>query len=202
MMNFFRTLMLGCAFVLTTVSAGSVMAATLNVDSSGSNKVLLGISGISVGGTSYDVSFMNGTCASLFDGCDEAEDFVFQTSADAVAANTALHNAVIDNRDVNVFLNGFEGARINGCDNVACTAITAYAPPATSSGPVLISYATISNVYAFAGTGTYPFTRDTTTVTSNMYAVWSTPTAVPLPAGFPLMLAGLGAFYWVRRRQA
>ncbi|MEO0634439.1 MAG: VPLPA-CTERM sorting domain-containing protein [Pseudomonadota bacterium] len=29
----------------------------------------------------------------------------------------------------------------------------------------------------------------------------TTPPAVPLPAGLPLMLAGLGAFAWVRRRQ-
>lgn len=28
------------------------------------------------------------------------------------------------------------------------------------------------------------------------------PTPVPVPAGFPLMLAGLGAFYWLRRRAA
>ena len=67
-----------------------------------SNAVILEISGgqlmgaknVEVNGTKYDVSFVDGTCIAIFDGCDEVSDFTFHTQADATAASEVLMNTV------------------------------------------------------------------------------------------------------------
>ncbi|MEM7254372.1 MAG: hypothetical protein AAF493_23380, partial [Pseudomonadota bacterium] len=71
-------------------------AATLVVD----NGVLLGATGVNVNGALYDVSFQDGVCASLYDGCDENSDFPFANPNDiddrtvGDLANQALMNQV------------------------------------------------------------------------------------------------------------
>jgi len=51
--------------------------------------ILTGATGVNVGGTFYNVEFVEGTCAALFDGCDSVNDFDFTMEADAVAASRA-----------------------------------------------------------------------------------------------------------------
>ena len=41
--------------------------------------VLMGATDVQVGGTLYDVVFVDGTCIELFDGCDDLTDFVLPT---------------------------------------------------------------------------------------------------------------------------
>jgi len=60
-----------------------------------SNGILTGATGVNVGGTLYDVSFLDGTCAAVFTGCDNDNDFVFQTIADATLASNALMDQVL-----------------------------------------------------------------------------------------------------------
>jgi len=67
-------------------------AAVLNVD--GTTGKLLGASGVNVNGTLYDVSFQDGTCNTLFSGCDDKTDFTFQNGPDAEAAAFALLDQV------------------------------------------------------------------------------------------------------------
>src|SRR6185503_10562256 len=52
--------------------------------------VLTGAQNVRVGGTLYDVTFVDGTCTNVFVGCDSVSDFDFATSADADAAANAL----------------------------------------------------------------------------------------------------------------
>ena len=66
--------------------AGSAQAATLNVVGG----QLMGASNVLVDGNLYDVQFLDGTCIDLYNGCDEASDFTFQTQASAVLASQAL----------------------------------------------------------------------------------------------------------------
>lgn len=68
-------------------SITSVKAATIQVDGSG---ILTGATDIDIDGTLYDVLFLDGSCASLYDGCDEVSDFNFTTEAEAVDASLAL----------------------------------------------------------------------------------------------------------------
>ncbi|MGB5104126.1 MAG: hypothetical protein WBO04_12550 [Steroidobacteraceae bacterium] len=59
--------------------------------------VLTGATGVNVGGTLYDVEFVDGTCIALFDGCDSPADFAFGTAADAELASWALESQVLLN---------------------------------------------------------------------------------------------------------
>lgn len=61
-----------------------------------SNGELVGASGVSISGSLYDVSFVEGSCISVFAGCDEATDFNFATANEANAAASALQFQVFD----------------------------------------------------------------------------------------------------------
>ena len=55
---------------------------------------LVGATGISVGGTLYNVAFADESCVNLFAGCDSAADFLFQTAESATQASQALLDQV------------------------------------------------------------------------------------------------------------
>lgn len=77
-----------CALAL---SAHASAAPILQVNSNG---LLTGAKGVSVLGKLYDVTFVGGSCASIFNGCDGNSDFTFQTWLDSSAASTALLDQV------------------------------------------------------------------------------------------------------------
>jgi hypothetical protein len=82
---------LSIVFVGVLVALGCASLAhaepVLLVDASG---FLTGARHVAVGGTFYDVSFIEGTCSEVFAGCDDASDFQFATDEDASAAAGAL----------------------------------------------------------------------------------------------------------------
>ncbi len=81
--------------VATGLSVATASASViLNVDGSGQ---LTGAQNVDVDGTLYDVTFMDGTCIALFNGCDDPSDFAFNTSASANAAAQALLDYVFIN---------------------------------------------------------------------------------------------------------
>ncbi len=84
--------------VVMALMAGSAQAAPVLIVSGG---ILQGATGVVVGGGTYDVSFVDGTCAALFTGCDEVTDFPFQTTGAATDAAQALLDSV--------FLEGVSG---------------------------------------------------------------------------------------------
>jgi hypothetical protein len=57
--------------VALILGAAGASGATLNA----SGGQILGASGVDVGGTLYDVEFLDGTCIALFSGCDEVSDY-------------------------------------------------------------------------------------------------------------------------------
>jgi len=74
---------------------------------------LLGADNVEVNGLFYNVRFLDGTCIELFNGCDNADDFVFNTSDTAFAAANALLDLVfIDGVDGNFDTNP---ELTNGC---------------------------------------------------------------------------------------
>jgi hypothetical protein len=85
-------LSLGCALTLTTRDAH---ATALLIDHTGATPELLGATGVSVNGVMYDVTFIDGTCIALFDGCDAPSDFTFTLQLDAEAAAQALLDQVL-----------------------------------------------------------------------------------------------------------
>jgi hypothetical protein len=70
--------------------APSVNAATLNVV----DGILVGASNVDVAGDLYDVMFVDGSCATLFNGCDDPFDFDFTTHVSAELATQALFDQV------------------------------------------------------------------------------------------------------------
>jgi hypothetical protein len=56
--------------------------------------ILTGALNVDVGGSLYDVEFLDGSCVTLFSGCDDAADFIFQTEAAALLAVQALLDQV------------------------------------------------------------------------------------------------------------
>ncbi len=69
----FRKLIGAFAGLAMMGMAGTANAVVLNV----SDGQFLGATGVDVGGTLYDVTFVDGTCITLFDGCNEIADFDF-----------------------------------------------------------------------------------------------------------------------------
>ena len=112
-----RKVLLGAVLILM---ASGAQAATLNVI----DGILHGASDVLVGGSLYDVQFLDGTCIDLFNGCDETSDFTFQTQASALLAAQALLDQV--------FLDGPQGqfdsspTLTNGCDVSPCVSFIPY----------------------------------------------------------------------------
>ena len=88
-----REIFLAAVLVLV---AGAAQAATLNVVEG----ELIGASGVDVGGTQYDVAFGDGACSSLFNGCDEKSDFVFQSLEEGLLAAQALADQVFNSDSI------------------------------------------------------------------------------------------------------
>ena len=116
-------------FAMGALGCSPTYAATPILDDFG--VTLLGATGVDIGGTLYDVEFLNGTCIELFDGCDSrSDDFSFPTEASALEAAQALIDQVfIDTADT---MFDSMPLSINGCDTlVGC----AFAIPFTFSVP-------------------------------------------------------------------
>jgi hypothetical protein len=174
--------------------AGAAQAATLNVVAG----ELRGASGVLVDGSLYDVQFLDGTCIDLYNGCDEASDFTFQTEASAVLASQALLDQV--------FLDGVDGLfdtspqLTNGCNILeSCHTIT---PVTFTATTLFIGGVTINDFFPFdladqAPLDPYPYIEvafpdhgpGSPLSPSWNYAVWST-NVVPEPS--TALLLGLG----------
>lgn len=156
-----------------------------------SGAVLIGAFDVDVNGSLYDVDFMDGSCVSLFNGCDELSDLPFITLADANAANLALMEQVlIGSYD---YISGLT----NGCQgDVSCTV---YSPYSLESLDVLVSR--VSNSNSVTGdslpTGdSFSISFDTSAWSNRTFAVWS---PVPEPSTAFLLAVGLAGLAARRR---
>ena len=168
--------------VLCLLAASSVSAATLNV----SGGQLLGASGVDVGGTLYNVEFLDGTCIALFDGCDAVSDFTFQTESGAVAASQALLDLVfLDVSGSELFDSA--PSLTNGCgDPNGCAALTVNRPIDSLGGAVAAFNGDDQPLIdvVIDGVGGDDMV-DLTGNNQNVYAVW-TPVPVPVPVPEPV----------------
>ena len=179
-----RKLILAAVLVLM---ASGVQAATLNVI----DGILHGASGVDVGGTLYDVEFVDGACADLFTGCEDPTDFTFTDEALALSAAQALLDQVFVDGPSGTF--NSDPTITNGCDYGQggwCDAITPYY---LASGAQSIYAVTANNGTGLDGsdyTLNLAFSSlvyDPTSLTGqNVYARW----AIPEPT--TALLLGLG----------
>lgn len=182
-----RILTAVAAAALAAWSAGSG-AATLQTDGSGK---LTGATGVTVNGTSYDVAFLDGTCATIFGGCTSSANFAFNTEAAATAAGQALLDQVLlgtydDNPNLTT-----------GCTSAfSCTAFIPYALDGSSLYVVLAENCgadaedctdNVSSDIIFKG-----FDSGLNSVATYARFTASTSGAVPEPRTWAMMLLGLG----------
>jgi len=195
-MRFARSLALVVLTLGLTVTSAQA-SAILIVNGSG---VLTGATGVNVGGTLYDVEFVDGTCVALFTGCDSPSDFTFTTAADADVASQALLDQVLLDTGVGAF--DSNPALTFGCSSSnICFVDTPYAIPG------LVDFrSAVNNPSGPDGLGpvSFPVTRDSTSLSLDVYARWSpSPSPVPEPASLTLLglgLAGMGARRWRQRK--
>lgn len=155
---------------------------------------LTGATGVSVNGSLYDVEFLDGTCISVFGGCDSDSDFAFSSAVAAKAAGQAL----IDQ----VFLGGFaDPALTAGCGLFVCYPWIPYAqdPEGVFAAGVANE---INSDFEFSTGLSVVKDWDFALVDSYTWARFTTvqATAVPEPSSWTLMLAGFGAIGLALRR--
>lgn len=92
---------------------------------------LHGAINVDVGGTFYDVEFLDGTCASIFGGCDSASDFVFQSLASATLAAQSILDLLLQDSVLGLFDN--DPALSFGCSSTQCNLDTPYAVESENS---------------------------------------------------------------------
>ena len=172
------------AFSLPTESRG----ASLIIDHSGATPELLGATGVNVGGTLYNVEFVDGTCILLFDGCDNLSDFDFITQATAEAAAQALLDQVfIDLAAPDLF--DTEPEFTFGCSSfLRCDVWIPFGP----GDPVEFATAINGDIEASDLVGSF-FINPATDTTPIEDVAWVrfTPVQVPEPATLLLLGAGL-----------
>jgi len=171
--------------LLLAALAGSAQAALLLIDSSGK---LTGATGVTVGGATYNVSFVDGTCVNLFAGCDADTDFTFQTMVAARAAAQALLDQVLIDAGT---LGDFDARPFdtNGCaDLLECYVLVPYdvrtelpVPDVTGAAATNLSGAQIDGIF---DTAFFLPTDDTSLAPELAYAVFTPASPVPEPSPF------------------
>jgi len=193
-------------FVVVITATTGAVALTLDVRGG----QLYGALGVDVGGTLYDVEFVEGTCASLFGGCDDASDFAFNTQTDAELASWALLDQVFLDIPNSYQFDSDQNATYgidNHLDSITFGNIFTPYQYNQNLDQVEMSYAGNNKIESSDRVGTNPFqTRDLDSLGNGfiVYAKWNTPqvSAVPLPTALPLYGAGLalmGFIGWRRR---
>jgi hypothetical protein len=162
-------------------------AATMIVDGDGNLK---GASGVLILGKSYEVSFVEGSCFSLFDGCQQPA-FDFNSSTVFEAGRQLL---------LQVFVDGPAGSfgslpgKTSGCANVEICYVLIPVhlfPDSTIFGTGFVANGRtgVSDTY---GVTVFPKGNDTSLLDNVTFARFSL-LAVPEPSNWLLMLSGFAA---------
>ena len=193
----FRKLIGAFAGLAMMGMAGTANAVVLNV----SDGQLLGATGVDVGGTLYDVTFVDGTCIALFDGCNEIADFDFTDQATALLACQALLDQVLTDTVAGLF--DTDPELTFGCTfSSLCGTLIPFVLVAPGVSAANVENASSTGVDTVTLSG-LPTGAGTTSI-GNLNYVQFQPSPIPEPSTFALFATGLAllAFLGWRRRGA
>jgi hypothetical protein len=197
-----RKLALAFAAIAAFLFATPAIAATLIVDGSGQ---LTGATGVLINGVLYDVTFADGTCAALFNGCDSTSDFTFTNPVDASNAAAELLNQV--------FLDGSQGqfdsnpSLTAGCEIFVTFNVCKAVIPHTFVSPTLINAVGALNTTTGDSVtidDTVTQTGDTSQSALSVFAIFTlhVSSGVPEPSTWEMMLLGFAGIGFALRRRA
>lgn len=172
---------------------------------------LHGATGVIVNGNSYDVSFQEGSCFDLFNGCDEASDFFFPVpdrqlstyqNSEAFAASQALLDQVFIDSALGQF--DSDPTLTYGCDNGnVCDVLNPVFPLSINIIAFDAIFSGNSALESVDLPGTWfgiPVTADSSIANPGgdtyVFAIWNNSVSAPPPSGVPeptsIVLLGLG----------
>lgn len=165
-------------FIALSMIAAADIDVMLDVDNDGR---LLGASNVLVEGVYYDVQFTEGSCISVYDGCDEPSDFPFPSYQSAhMALESLLTNVLVDVPGVGNF--DTDPRLTNGCfiDIPAAEARCFIILPIEGSGAAVhsplafINDASVQDPIGIAGLISFPANWPLGQFTADIARVWST----------------------------
>jgi hypothetical protein len=181
-------------FLIFFGSAGMARATPILIESSGN---LMGATGVDVNGSLFDVSFVNGSCNSLYGGCNEVTDFVFTSQTMADAAGAALLSQVLNGAaDTTIELvNGIEGTSGSVIGTFYWDLVGNIFKQSSIRNHIDEIYDQVQTTWSFGAASVDTTTNNTWTV-----AVWTNHT-VPEPTTLLLFGAGLVGLAGTRLRR-
>jgi len=199
-----KNTLLGLGLLVTIFCSSISYGAVLNIQ----NGILFGATGVDVNGVLYDVSFQDGTCPELYNGCDQDSDFPFSNPQNDVTLGLAANLALLDQVLIDSPLGAFDSAPelTNGCfatDGCQLNTPLFLSQGGTGLGILWIFNRDDNDVDTGTGSGGGSVAFDTSIgfPDSNVYVIWSQSSAVPIPATIWLFGSGLLGLVGVARRK-
>ena len=185
------------AAIMSIATSGSALAATLIVNGSGQ---LTGATGVTVGGSVYDVVFMDTSCVTAFNGCAATSDLNFTTFADSELAAQALLDQVLIDSGAGLFDSDY--TLTFGCTTNDTNACRVTIPYQVGFATGQVNQALNTNTTDMTNLAIMIPSQDVATLPGIVYAVFTpSSAAVPEPATWAMMLFGFGAIGFTLRRQ-
>lgn len=191
-----KIIKLVCALLITAWVSSSQATVILDIE----NGNLLGAKNVLVDGTLYDVRFLDGTCITLFSGCNESSDFVFNTESKADLAAQALSTQVFTDT---VGLFDSEPTLTAGCElpfRDICRIATPYQNLGSIVDAGLFDNTSPKYPNGFA-LGSFDISANFQLYNDYVYAVWSPSNVVSEPGTVILLSLGIVGLLVSRQRK-